>query len=174
MSGASKLGIEKVQGFAARAVLLDMPVYYGDDGWVEHGRTITADDLQGAAAREGVAIRPGDVVLIRTGYLQWWWASQPNPEGYAQAGIGRDAAEWLAGQDVVAVGCDNAAVEVIPFDGQFLELHIGLLVRRGVTFLEHLVLSPLAADGVKECLLVVAPLLVTGGTGSPINPIAIA
>jgi hypothetical protein len=27
---------------------------------------------------------------------------------------------------------------------------------------------------VTECLLVVAPLLVTGGTGSPINPIAIA
>src|SRR6185503_11514289 len=50
--------------------------------------------------------------------------------------------------------------------------HIGLLVQRGVTFLEHLVLSPLAADGVKECLLVVAPLLVTGGTGSPINRIA--
>ena len=43
-----------------------------------------------------------------------------------------------------------------------------------MTFLEHLVLSPLAADGVQECLLVVAPLLVTGGTGSPINPIAIA
>jgi kynurenine formamidase len=49
-----------------------------------------------------------------------------------------------------------------------------LLVKRGVTFLEHLVLSPLAADGVTECLLVVAPLLVTGGSGSPINPIAIA
>ncbi len=77
-------------------------------------------------------------------------------------------------RDVAAVGCDNAAVEVIPFDGEFLALHIELLVKRGLTLLEHLVLTPLATDGVTECLLVVAPLLVTGGTGSPINPIAIA
>ena len=58
---------------------------------------------------------------------------------------------------------------MIPFDGQFLELHIQLLVQRGVTFLEHLVLSPLVADGVKECL-VVAPLLVTGRHRKPDQP----
>ena len=174
MSGASKLGIEKVQGFAARAVLLDMPAYYGDEGWVEHGRTITADDLQGAAAREGVTVRAGDVVLVRTGYLQWWWANQPNPEGFAQAGIGRDAAEWLAGQDVVAVGSDNAAVEVIPFDeNDFLLVHKILLVQHGIYLLEFLNLAEPAADGANEGLLTVSPLKVTGATGSPINPVYI-
>jgi len=162
LSGASKLGIEKVQGFAARAVLLDMP------------RTITADDLQGAAAREGVTVRAGDVVLVRTGYLQWWWANQPNPEGFAQAGIGRDAAEWLAGQDVVAVGSDNAAVEVIPFDeNDFLLVHKILLVQHGIYLLEFLNLAEPAADGAYEGLLTVSPLKVTGATGSPINPVYI-
>lgn len=91
-----------------------------------------------------------------------------------QPGLGSTTVDYLASRDVAVVGVDNAAVEVIPFDGEFLSLHIELLVKRGMTLLEHLVLSPLAADGVTECLLVVAPLLVTGGTGSPINPIAIA
>jgi kynurenine formamidase len=73
------------------------------------------------------------------------------------------------------VGADNSAVEVIPFsENVFLALHIELLVKRGVTFLEHLNLATMAADDVKKALLVVAPLLIAGATGSPINPIAIA
>ena len=115
-----------------------------------------------------------DVVLVRTGYLQWWWANQPNPEGFAQAGIGRDAAEWLAGQDVVAVGSDNAAVEVIPFDeNDFLLVHKILLVQHGIYLLEFLNLAEPAADGAYEGLLTVSPLKVTGATGSPINPVYI-
>jgi hypothetical protein len=74
----------------------------------------------------------------------------------------------------VAVSADNAAVEVIPFDdNRFLAVHIELLVRLGVPLIEHLQLAQLAADGAKESLLVVAPLLVTGATGSPVIPIAI-
>lgn len=172
MSGAGRLGIEKVKGFAARGVLLDMVAYFDEGDWVTHGRNITADDLQGAAARQGVDVRPGDVVLVRTGYLQWWWANQPNPEGFAQAGIGTDAARWLAAQDVVAVGSDNAAVEVIPFDdNDFLNVHKILLVQHGIYLLEFLNLAEPAADAAYEGLLAVSPLKVTGATGSPINPI---
>ena len=52
-------------------------------------------------------------------------------------------------------------------------MHIALLVNRGVTLLEHLFLSELAADGCHEFLLAVGGLKVTGAAGSPINPIAI-
>jgi len=175
LSGAARLGIEKVEGFAARAVLLDLPPYFGgSDDWVELGRTITADDLQGCAARQGVEIRAGDVVLIRTGYLQWFWAN-PGEQGFAQAGIGFDAARWLASKDVVAVGCDNAAVEVIPFDeGDFLGVHKVLLVQHGIYMLEFLNLVAPARDQAYEGLITVAPLKVTGATGSPINPIFVA
>ena len=82
--------------------------------------------------------------------------------------IGAHAVQQLRAQQL-----QRAAVEAIPFDGPYITLHIELLVKRGVTLLAHLVLTALARDGVTECLLVVAPLLVTGGTGSPINPIAI-
>ena len=97
LGGAQKLGIDKVGGFAARAVLLDMVAYFGDEGWVQLGRNITADDLQRAPTPQGVEVRAGDVVLVRTGYLQFWWdnAATGNPPPFEQAGIGADAAHWL-------------------------------------------------------------------------------
>jgi len=177
LGGAQRLGIEKVGGFAARAVLLDMPTHFGDGTHVEPGRNITGADLEGAAARQGVEVRAGDVVLIRTGYLQMWWDAKAKGEdpGFAQAGIGADAAGWLAARDVVAVGSDNAAVEVIPFDGNdFLRVHKILLVDHGIYLLEFLNLAEAAADGAYEGLLAVGPLKVTGATGSPINPVFIA
>lgn len=174
LSGATRLGIEKVGGFAARAVLLDMPRFFGDEQWVQPGRNITGDDLAGAAAAQKVEVRSGDVVLVRTGYLDMWFQRQPDV-GFEQPGIGLDAARWLASRDVVAVGCDNAAVEVIPFDdNDFLAVHKVLLVRSGIYMLEFLDLSQPARDEAWEGLIAVAPLKVTGATGSPVNPIFVA
>ena len=176
LGGAQKLGIDKVGGFAARAVLLDMVSYFGDEGWVTLGRNITSDDLRGAAAAQGTEVRAGDVVLVRTGYLQFWWDNNAkgSPPPFEQAGIGGDAARWLASMDVAAVGCDNAAVEVIPFqDNDFLHVHKVLLVEAGIYMLEFLDLSGPAANGDHEGVLAVAPLKVTGATGSPVNPIFI-
>lgn len=170
-AGATKLGIEKVGGFAARAVLLDMPRYFGGADWLEPGRSITGDDLAGACASQGVEVMAGDVVLVRTGYLQMWYAEN-GVFGPGMPGIGLDAASWLTARDIVAVGSDNAAVEVIPFDGDdFLAVHRLLLVRLGVYMLEFLDLSEPAREEAWEGLLTVAPLKVTGATGSPVNPV---
>ena len=177
LGGAAKLGIEKVGGFAARAVLLDMVAHMGAEGWLTPGTMLTAADLQACAAAQGTEVRAGDVVLVRTGHLDMWWDNNAKgePEGFAQAGIGSDAAEWLASMDVTAVGSDNAAVEVIPFDNNdFLIVHKILLVQAGIYMLEHLDLRAAAADGSYEGIIAVAPLKVTGATGSPINPIFIA
>jgi kynurenine formamidase len=172
-NGAPHCGIEKSGGFAGRAVVLDVAGHHGVD-WLEPGTNVTADDLEACRTAAGVELGSGDILLVRTGWLDFFASLQGGEPPFMQPGLGASTIDYIADHDLAAIGCDNAAVEVLPFDGQFLELHIQLLVQRGVTFLEHLVLSPLAADGVNECLLVVAPLLVTGGTGSPINPIAIA
>jgi len=173
MVGATRLGIDKVGGFAARAVLLDMPRHLGGGPWLDAGRAVTAADLEAACRAQDVEVGAGDVVLVRTGYLQMWFDQQGNVP-YEQPGITMDAAHWLAARDVVAVGSDNAAVEVIPFDeGDFLGVHKVLLVRHGIYMLEFLDLSKPAADECWEGLLTVAPLKVTGATGSPINPILI-
>ncbi len=181
LGGAAKLGIEKVGGFATRGVLLDMVRHFGGDGtgndWVTLGRIITADDLQAAAEAQGVEVRSGDAVMIRTGYLQFWWnnATTGQPAPFEQPGIGLGAAEWLAERDVVAVVSDNAAVEAIPFDNNdFLCVHRALLVEAGIYMIEFNNLAEPAADQAYEGILAVAPLKVTGATGSPVNPIFIA
>lgn len=173
LAGATKLGIEKAGGFAARAVILDMVRYFDEGPWVTLGRNITGADLQGACDAQGVEVRNGDVVLIRTGYLDMWFAKQPDIP-FDQAGIGLDAGAWLVAKDVAAVGSDNAAVEAIPFDSlDFLSVHKLLLVRHGIYMLEFLDLSGPARDECWEGLLSVGPLKVTGATGSPINPILV-
>jgi kynurenine formamidase len=171
--GATHNGIEKMGGFAGRAVVFDLPRHHGVD-WLEPGTNITADDLEACRAAAGVELGAGDVVLVRTGWLDLFASLQGADPPFMQPGLGLSTVEYLADHDVAAVGADNGAIEVMPFDDFFLSVHVELLVKRGIPLLEHLVLSPLAADGVTECLLVVAPLLVTGGSGSPINPIAIA
>ena len=169
-TGAGRLGIEKVGAIAGRGVLLDIPKVKGNQ-WLDPGYMVTAADLEAAAAAEGVTVEAGDLVLVRTGYLDFWFASAPDV-GYEQPGIGLEAARWLADRDVAAIGCDNAAVEVIPFDGNdFLAVHKLLLVQRGIYMLEFLNLAELAADECYVGLLSVGPLKVTGATGSPINPV---
>jgi kynurenine formamidase len=177
LTGAQRLGIEKVGAIAGRAVLLDMVRYFGDERHVELGRNITGADLAGAAEAAAVEVRAGDIVLVRTGYLDAWFEAHASrqPAPMLQPGIGIDGARWLVERDIVAVGCDNAAVECIPFDGNdFLAVHKLLLVQHGIYMLEFLDLSAPAADGVAQGLIAVGPLKVTGATGSPVNPVLIA
>ena len=173
-NGAAHCGIEKTGGFAARAVLLDLPGHQGVD-WLEPGTNVSADDLEACRAAQGVEVRKGDIVLVRTGWLDLFGSLQPGePAPFAQPGIGRSTVAWLDDHDVCAVGADNAAIECIPFDdNEFLAVHIELLVKRGMTLIEHLVLSKMAADRCYEALFVAAPMLVTGASDSPLNPIAI-
>ncbi len=173
LSGATRLGIEHVGAFAARAVLLDVARQLGPAEGLEPGRPVSGRDLEATARAQGVEVGPGDVVLVRTGYLERWF-KEGEAVGWQQAGLDLDGASWLAERDVVAVGADNAAVEAIPFDGgDFLAVHKLLLVRFGIYLLEFLDLSAPSSDRCYEGLITVAPLKVTGATGSPVNPVLI-
>ena len=170
--GARRCGIERTASFAARAVLLDIA---GHDGTslCEPGRVIGADDLEACRVAQGVQVRAGDVLLVRTGWTEAF-ARGGIGDDWRQAGLGLAAVEFVRDHDVAAVGADNSAVEAIPFDGgEFLAVHIALLVRLGVPLLEHLWLAELAADRCYQPLLAVGGLAVKGATGSPVNPIAI-
>jgi kynurenine formamidase len=168
--GAEHCDIRTNGTFAGRGVLLDLPRHQGVD-WLEPGHVITRAELEACAEAQGTDVREGDILLVRTGWLDFY--ATGNAE-FAQPGLGMDAASFVVDHDVAAVGADNAAIEVIPFDDNvFLAVHIELLVKRGVTLMEHLKLSELAADGCHEFLFVVGALPVTGAAGSPINPVAI-
>lgn len=175
--GATRCGIENLEHLVTRGILLDVAALLG----VEHlpaEHVITPEELERAAKRAGVELRPGDVVLIRTG---WYRVFASDRERYdaAQPGIGLAAARWLASREVAAVGADNLAIEAtVGADGfengdTSSAVHKLLLRDHGIYLIELLDLERLAADRVSEFLFVVAPLPIVGGVGSPLNPLAI-
>ena len=138
------------------------------------GHVVTAADLEACCRRQGVEIRPGDVVLVRTGNALYWY----DPERFlAGPGMDGSAAEWLAAKGVVAVGADNMAWDVIglrdPKVGCQLPGHLILIARHGIYIIENLQLEELAAAGVSRFTFVCLPLKFVGATGSPVRPIAI-
>ncbi|MGA2210220.1 MAG: cyclase family protein [Acidimicrobiales bacterium] len=169
--GAGKCSIVRTGTVATRGLLLDVPAASGLES-LAAGHVIAAADLDACCESQGVEVLPGDAVLIRTGWLEMLAADASTPP-FPQPGIGLEAAGWLADHDVCLVAADNSAVEVLPFDGGELAVHVRLIVHGGIALLEHAWLGEMAADRCHVCLLVVGALPVVGATGSPVNPIAI-
>jgi kynurenine formamidase len=103
------------------------------------------------------------------------FAEDPDLYNRGEPGIDPSTLPWLQRHNIVAVGSDNNAVEVIAqYPKPRMSIHESAIRDLGIYLMENFNLDALAADKVYECLLVVAPLQLTGGAGSPINPIAIA
>jgi kynurenine formamidase len=183
-SGCRVLGIEHQRDcFVGRGVLIDVPRHQGADVCPAR-QVITAAVLDAVLEAQGVELRSGDMVLVRTGYLGRWWTrpSDLTPIKYFldSPGISRDTIPWLHHHGVAALAADTVGVEPLsPEDPQerTLPLHIGSLVDLGLTLGELWVLDELAADcaedGTYEFMLVAQPLNLPGGMGSPLNPIAL-
>ncbi len=143
-SGFIRHGVEEIPPIVAPGVLLDIPASLGVDE-LDLGRAIAAAELQECCAHQGTVIDPGDVVLVRTGNGRYW----SNPERYpAGPGMDSSASQWLAEHDVLAVGADNMAWDVIDLvDPEFgmLPGHLLLLARGGIYIIENLQLEELAA-----------------------------
>jgi kynurenine formamidase len=172
-TGFTKLGVEKVGTLMTRGVLLDVAAAKGTEV-LPDTYEITVQDLELALRRTKLTLQPGDAVLIHTGWGRLWGKDnaryvKTNP------GIGVAAAEWLARQDPILVGADNAAVGVTPdADAQVSNpIHQILLVVNGIHLLENLKLDDVAAKQVYEFALIVQPLKIQGGTGSTVAPVAV-
>jgi kynurenine formamidase len=170
-SGLSRCGIDKTGPIVARCILLDVAQAKGLES-LPLDYTITVEDLEATMEREGVDLRPGDAVLIRTGMYAVW---QRDPAEWAgpHPGLGVEAAQLLGEKDVVLIGADNRGIEPLPKQKE-LPVHRMLLRGFGINHLELMYLEELGRDEVWESLLVVAPLRITGGSGSPVSPFAIA
>ena len=171
--GLTRLGIEQVGAIVTRGVLVDVAAYKGV-AQLEGGYEITPADLAGALKRQNVPIRSGDVVLVHTGWGALWLTD--NPRFVASApGLGVAAAQFLVEREVVLVGSDTWATEVVPNpDGTLaFPVHQLLIPRNGIYIFENLATEDLARDRVFEFAFVFAPLRLKGATGSPGNPLAI-
>jgi kynurenine formamidase len=168
--GQTHLSIADMPPIVTRAVLIDVAGYKGAEA-IPDGYEIGADDIRAACEVQGTTIRPGTAVLIRTGFYKHLRDGNP---AYRDAigGLDLSAARWLHERGMTLVGADNMTVEAMPPMDH--SVHRYLLVRNGVTHLENLYLEALAAAQVYEFLLIVTPLRLSGATGSPVHPIAIA
>jgi Putative cyclase len=154
--GATKNGIDKMaNGIVSRGVLLDIARLKGVER-VAPGTAITPDDLEAAEVRQGVRVESGDVLLVRTGHMRAFTIEGDRVLYMKQMpGLSVRCASWLHAREVAAVASDTNMVEVYPPENMavFFPLHMLALRDMGLTLGEM--------------------FRVTGGVGSPLNPLAI-
>ena len=176
-NGLLALGIENYpkDKFINRGVLLDVARFKNVDT-LAAGEEITAADLEGTARAQGVQVRPGDSVLIRTGYGRYFETDKAKYMGL-RPGPGEGAAKWLAEKKVFLTGDDNLSYEVYPQKGTVFPAHRILIADNGIYIVENFNLEELsqvlAARKNYEFVLVLNPLRLRGMTGSPLNAFAI-
>jgi kynurenine formamidase len=171
--GLLKLGIENLPPVLTRGILADVVGHRGKD--MKPGDAISAEELQRVLKAQQVEVRPGDVVLVRTGWAKYWGVDNATYMLGGCPGISIGAAKWLAAQGVVAVGADQAAVEVWPAErpGEDFSVHIELLAKSGVYLIEQAQLEDIARERVYEFLLVCVTPKFAGATGSPVRLLAV-
>jgi kynurenine formamidase len=165
-SGTARLGLEKLGGLVATAHVLDCTHLIGEDA-----SEITPEDVDALFEARGVTVSAGDALLFRTGWMDDALAGTPTEGSYPVVSLAMG--EWFREHDIAIVGADNVAVEATGRRGVLPPLHEILVRDLGVTLLELLDLRKPGKDEVTEGLLVVAPLRISRGVGSPVNPLLI-
>jgi len=176
--GADELSIDVARdGIAGRGVLLDIPRLRGVS-WIEPGDLVTAQDLAQAAAAQQVTVGPGDLLFVRVGHRRRRKELGPWDAAAARAGLHPEALEFVAEREVAVLGSDsNSDVSPSAAEGVSHPVHVLAINALGIHLLDYLQfddLIPLCETaGRWSFFCVIAPLLVPGATGSPVNPIAI-
>jgi kynurenine formamidase len=140
------------------------------------GFEITAAHLDATAKAQGVEVRPGDSLLIRTGWGQYFGKDNARYLGEQSPGPGQDAARWIIDRKVRLAGNDTATFEKRPaaYGRELFSVHMMLLADSGIYIVENCNLEALADAKAYVALLILTPLRIQGATGSPLRAIALA
>jgi len=186
-----KLGMEKAPPLITTAVLLDAKAMVGRGTALSAGMLVTAKDIQAMLKAQGLekrGIRPGDIVYVHTGWGERWQDPDKDKTYYAMApGLSYDAARYLAGRKVVAVGLDTPFIDPVPEGmlagkagpaagtppGMPFAVHHHLITQAGIHHIESAKLDEMARDNVWLSCTIVLPLREKGAAGSAIRPVAI-
>jgi len=170
-------------GVVTRGVLLDVAAGRAE-GYVDIGKPVTPPELDAAAARAGIKVESGDVVVIRSGREAYEAAktsltSSISPGSFAvgaRPGLHISCLEWLREHDIAAVTWDMLDEYPVGYEGIDFGVHLGIpflgLCLIDNAYPERLV-AACAEEKRYEFLFVAMPLRIAGSTGSPCQPVAI-
>ena len=168
-----KGGAEHYPPIIARAVVLDVAGLHGVD-CLPDSYPITPDDVKNCAREQGVELRRGDVVCIRTGRMTRW----PDPDGYMlnQPGLGLAATKYLCEEaGAMCIAGDNLGLECLPSEEPdvFLPVHAYMFATAGCQIMEVVDMEEVAAEKQYEFAFIGLPLKLQGATGAPMRTIAV-
>jgi kynurenine formamidase len=182
--GLRHVSVEPIarRGIAGRGVLLDVARHLGKNA-LDPGEAIGWEVLQACADAQGTELRPGDALLIRTGWIPRFYRAGAESfySDFREPGLAYtpELARWFAERSIVSLVTDTFGNEVSAAEetGFYGPIHIALLHRLGIVFTELAWLDDLAADCVDDgrwsFMYVCAPIRIVGATGAPVNPIAL-
>ncbi|CAN7631399.1 MULTISPECIES: cyclase family protein [unclassified Ensifer] len=171
--GWTVTGAEKLPPIIARGVMVDVAAAKGMQMLPDNYR-VTRKDLQQTLDRQGVKLKQGDVVLIRTGRMQHY----ENASAYMNnpPGLSIDAAKFLVEDGgAIVVGADNLSFEAFPAETEnnYVPVHTYLLAQQGAPIIELVNLEGLSRDRIYEFAFVGASLKFRGADAAPIRPVAL-
>ena len=170
-----------VQHWAAdivtRGVVLDIPAFRGTN-YVTADTPVHGSELEAAARHQGVELRPGDALCVFSGREKWQLDHPETPYGdfsIRRAGLHASCLPFFRDNDLSLLGWDM--LDDKPWDYDVAFTTHGAIWAYGMALVDNMVLDKLAEAcherGAYDFMFVVAPLVMEGGTGSPVNPIAI-
>ena len=178
-NGHEKSSIHNLKnGVLTRGVLIDIPRFRGLP-YLEPGTPIYVEELEAWEEQTGVRISSGDALFIRTGVWARREVEGPWLRGRARggrsAGLHPSVIPWLKERDVALLGSDHPTyVSPSNLPGA---VHDFAILYLGIHMIDNADLEALGAAAAErgrwEFLLMLAPLAIPGGTGSPLNPIAV-
>ena len=174
-SGARRGGIENWStGIITRGVLLDVPAFRGVP-YVTADRPVRGDELEAIAKHQGVALEPGDGLVVYSGRQRWNAENPPIGTEPVRPGLDVSCLEYIRDIDCALIAWDMQDATPNAWDLPWT-VH-GAIHAFGVAIIDNCDLEDLAhacdLEGRHEFMLMISPLIVRGGTGSPANPLAI-
>ena len=156
--------------------VLMMQIANGRTDPLPPGFEITGAHLEQTAKAQGVDVRRGDSVLVRTGWGQYFAKDNAKYLGEQSPGPGQDGARWIIDRGVRLAGDDTATFEKRPaaYGKELFSVHMMLLADNGIYIVENCNLEAMADAKAYVALLILTPLRIQGATGSPLRAIALA
>jgi kynurenine formamidase len=167
-------------GIVTRGVLLDVTRHRGVP-YVTPDEPVTGAELAAIAKASGVTIEPGDAVVVHSGRERWsaangpWGAGSLAVDSSRRPGLHVSCLSFLREVDAALLVWDMMDMRPNGF-GLAFAVHAAIWAL-GLPLVDNALVEPLAracaAQGRSDFLLCIAPLPIKGGTGSPVNPIAL-